>query len=215
MPERDQSNAPRDILREHSYDGIQEYDNQLPRWWLALFGLSVVWAVFYIAYYHLGLFGGGLVGPERLQAQLDVIQKQLEAMDTGPLSEEQLIAEHADLQRISSGEQLFLSTACNSCHESSALGNVGPNLRDDYWLYGNRFTDLVDTITQGRNGNQMPAHGSRLTRRQIQDLAFYLVDLNRKTEKTAEGATVAAGKKPEGQRAAFAFLNQGDAQPTP
>ncbi|MFW5828835.1 MAG: cbb3-type cytochrome c oxidase N-terminal domain-containing protein [Planctomycetota bacterium] len=199
MADEPSTTPPRDILRDHSYDGIQEYDNQLPRWWVGLFIITHIWALFYILYYHFDLFGGGRLGPERLAAAQAAVEERLLAKDTGPLSEAELQAESGDAARIGNGEELFIGTACNSCHERDAYGNVGPNLRDAYWLHDPSYSNMVDVIMYGRNENQMPSHEAKLARRQIQDIVFYLVDLNRETAKREDGST-AIGKAPQGER---------------
>ena len=65
--DHDPATADRDHLLDHSYDGIQEYDNPLPRWWLALFWATIIFTPLYILYFH---FGGGMLATERYDQQM-------------------------------------------------------------------------------------------------------------------------------------------------
>jgi cytochrome c oxidase cbb3-type subunit 3 len=176
-------------LKEHAYDGIREYDNDLPRWWLAILWLSVLFAPLYVAIYHLQ--------PEKLGAEalrrerLDLLSEQA-AKAVGPLPEELLRGLSHDPARAARGRELFAKSQCPTCHMPDATGNIGPNLRDDWWIYGSDMATIVETITEGRAGNAMPAQRQILSREDIVNLACFVAEQNRTSK--------AAGKREDRNR---------------
>lgn len=186
-----------DILREHEIDGIQEYDNNLPRWWVWSFVLCVIWSFGYYVHYHW--LEIGKVGIERWEA---AESRALEAKlaNSSDIPEELLIELSHNAGAIAAGKEVFIKANCKQCHGPDGYGIIGPNLRDDYWVWGSKMKDIMETIGNGRTRKvgslikQMPAQ--KLPPKDIQNLAAYLVDLNRKTPKS-EGAT-AKGMKADG-----------------
>lgn len=173
----------------HVYDGIEEYDNPLPSWWLNMFVLSMVFGIGYlIAFPGLGTFQG-LLGwtqvnqwqqeNEKLDAKFDVLLKQYAATPIEQLAK--------DEKARRSGQRLFASY-CSTCHGADAGGNTGfPNLRDNDWLYGGSPDQIVETITKGRKG-AMPAWKGILNDQQLNDVSAWLTS----AEKPAAGEQVFA-----------------------
>lgn len=126
----------------HSYDGIEEYDNPLPRWWFMLFVGTVVFALGYLALYPgLGNWKGLLPGYEDGWTQVKEWQREMDKADEqyGPLYAKYAampVEEVAkDPQALKMGGRLFASN-CSVCHGSDAKGAYGfPNLTDDDWLW--------------------------------------------------------------------------------
>jgi cytochrome c oxidase cbb3-type subunit 3 len=175
-----------DRLRDHSIDDIQEYDNALPGWWLWMFYLSIVFGICYLLWYHY--WGGGLLGGPRWTREVED-WKALQAIEEAKkpqMTEEQMREVSKDPKRIAHGQELFGKSLCIACHGPDATGLVGPNLRDRWWLYGSRMSDLVLTITEGRANNIMPAQRANLRREDIVDLAIFIVSLNRQGEKAGK-----------------------------
>ena len=166
----------RDIVRPHHFDGIQEYDNDLPRWWMALLVLSVVWALLYAFYYHVM---GLPLGPDKLAAELAEISELKAKNSTGPLPEELLRELSHNPERIAKGKALFAANQCVTCHGPDSTGFVGPNLRDDWWIYGSDMSLIVETVTLGRLNNAMPAQGKNLSADELINLACFLAERNR------------------------------------
>lgn len=176
----------------HVWDGdLQELNNPLPRWWLWLFILSVIFAVGYVALY------GGL---GNLKGTLGWSQvKQWEALQAEQERSSQIIlARFADLevaelindgQAIGIGRNLF-ANQCAACHGSDGRGSLGfPNLTDDDWLWGGDPEDIVASITQGRMGVMTP-WGDVLGESGLDDAAAYVMSLS---NRTAPRGKVAAG----------------------
>ena len=165
-----------DQERDHAFDGITEYDNDLPRWWLAMLWISVVFSIWYVFHYH---FGSGMLGADRWGREMAVLAEERAKHQTGPLGEDALRALSRNPERIARGKALFTQIACVACHGPEANGLIGPNLRDEYWINGSNMTDIVETITNGRANNTMPPQKNNLSGDDIVDLAIYVVDLNR------------------------------------
>ena len=158
--DHDPTAADQDSLLDHAYDGIQEYDNPLPRWWLAIFWLTIVFSPLYILYFH---FGGGLLDTEKYDAEMiafyDRQAEQLLAL--GDISEGTLVDLTADASMMNGGKKIF-QTKCATCHGMFGEGGIGPNLTDQYWLHGAQLMDIYATVRDG-----VPAKGMLSWERQL------------------------------------------------
>jgi cytochrome c oxidase cbb3-type subunit 3 len=178
----------------HVWDeDLTELNTPMPRWWMWLFYMTIVFALGYLALYPgLGSYAGqlGWKSAGAYQAEL----KQADA-DYGPLfdkyAKQDLKAVAADPQAHAIGERLFL-TYCAQCHGSDARGNKGfPNLTDGDWLYGGDAATIKTTIMHGRNG-QMPPMGAALgSDKDVENVAHYVRSLS---DLTTDPIKVAFGK---------------------
>jgi cytochrome c oxidase cbb3-type subunit 3 len=139
--------TPKDpLLLDHEYDGIQELNNKLPRWWLWLFILTILFAVLYMGYYHA--LGNG----HMMEAEYKAEMKLGAEVKAHAMSEfENTMASlqpSTDPTIIAAGHALFLKN-CAPCHRADGGGLVGPNLCDDYWIHGSNFVDNLRTIWNG------------------------------------------------------------------
>ena len=178
-----------DKLIEHNYDGIQEYDNPLPRWWVYLFWVTIVFSALYL----LNVPGIG-VGNGRLAAyEKDVAEwKAAHPQPTGGASAEQLALLANTSAVIASGKQVFI-TNCVSCHRADAGGLIGPNLTDDFWIHGGTLAEINKTITDGVLAKGMPNWGKLLTPGQVNAVTVYVGSLKGThpvNPKAPEGAPV-------------------------
>ena len=182
----------------HSFDGIEEYDNPLPKWWYYLFIATCVFALGYLALYPgLGNYKGllGWTAENQWQAEMqqaDARYGELYAKfgDT-PVAE---LAENDDAMKM--GQRLFANN-CAVCHGSAGRGSLGfPNLTDDDWLYGGDPDTILSTLHHGRNGN-MPAKGTMpgMTSEQVDQVVNYVLsfsDRAKDEEAAAKGEQVFA-----------------------
>jgi cytochrome c oxidase cbb3-type subunit 3 len=168
----------KDKLKDHAFDGIQEYDNNLPRWWLALFLGTVVWAIWYIPYYH---GGPGKVGPDQLREDLAALtaeRAKLAGAGGSAVDEAGLRTWASDPAHIEAGKTLFMQQ-CLPCHGPEGLGLVGPNLRDRFWICEPTMTGLIGVLEKGgRPGKGMMPY-AHLGTEPIRNLAAFIVSLNR------------------------------------
>lgn len=178
----------------HVWDGLEEYNNPLPRWWLWLFYITMVFALGYLVLFPgLGNFKGVLgwsshgsqYDAEMAQAAAtyDPIFKKYAAMPIDQVAK--------DEEALGMGRRMFLSY-CAICHGSDAHGNKGfPNLTDNDWLYGGEPAQIEQTIMMGRQG-AMPPHPA-LSPEDLDKVANYIASLSGRTE-SVDAAKAAAGK---------------------
>jgi cytochrome c oxidase cbb3-type subunit III len=168
----------------HLWDeDLTELNTPMPRWWMWLFYITIVFGLAYLVLYPgLGNYAGSLgwKSTEAYQQEL----KQAEA-DYGPLfakyQQQDLKAVAADPQARAIGERLFL-TYCAQCHGSDARGSKGfPNLSDRDWLHGGEPDVIKTTIMNGRNG-VMPAMAAALgSEKDVENVAHYVLSLSGST----------------------------------
>ena len=164
----------------HVWDeNLEELNNPLPRWWLIMFYITIVFAIGYLALYPgLGSFRGLLGWSEVGQYESEVAAADAEY---GPLFEkylkQDLTVVAADEKANKMGERLFV-TYCAVCHGSDARGARGfPNLRDNDWLYGGKPEDIKTTIMYGRQGTMPSWEGPLGGDEGVNNVATYVMSL--------------------------------------
>jgi cytochrome c oxidase cbb3-type subunit 3 len=167
----------------HDYDGIQEYDNPLPKWWVYLFYGTIVFALVYVPYYHFG--PGGL--PRDAWAQSMNEWYQLHPPPKLP-SDAELAAMAEDPTFVPAGAATF-AVRCASCHGLDGGGLVGPNLTDDFSIYGYDRDQIVRIIYTG-TPKGMLAWKDQLGITEIYQVGAYV--------RTLRGTTPAHPRQPEG-----------------
>tara|TARA_R110000824_G_scaffold50961_6_gene142347 strand:+ start:3947 stop:4876 length:930 start_codon:yes stop_codon:yes gene_type:complete len=162
----------------HAADGIEEYDNPLPQWWFKLFILTVIFALGYLVLYPgLGNYAGVLGWSQEGQWEEEVAQAEERFTPIFAQYQEVPIPELAeDNEAMQVAERIFQNN-CAVCHGSNAQGGYGfPNLTDDDWLYGGEPDNIVQTLTNGRNG-LMPSW-QQLGQNNIENLSQYVLSLS-------------------------------------
>jgi cytochrome c oxidase cbb3-type subunit 3 len=160
-------------------ENLAEYNNPLPRWWMYLFWITIVFAIVYLTLYpgfgnYKGLAGWSSHGQydaevAKADAKYAPIFNKYKEMD--------LAAVAADPEAKAMGGRLFL-TYCAQCHGSDAKGAMGfPNLTDNDWLYGGEAEAIQTTISEGREG-VMPPWGPVLGADGVKDVANYVRSLS-------------------------------------
>lgn len=163
----------------HVWDGdLRELNNPLPRWWLNLFYITIVFAIAYLVLYPgLGNFAGTLGWTSTGQYDTEVAAAEAEYQPIFAAFAERPIAELAgDSAALSAGYNLFVNE-CAQCHGADARGARGfPNLSDSAWLWGGDTAQIVATITNGRQG-VMPPWGAALGEDGVREAAQYVRQL--------------------------------------
>ncbi|MBV1786495.1 cytochrome-c oxidase, cbb3-type subunit III [Marinobacterium sp. D7] len=178
----------------HEFDGIEEYDNPLPKWWFQMFLGTVIFGLGYLALYPgLGNFQGllGWSSHGQWEEEMAHAEEQYRPMfeQFAALSIEQLQNEETGLKM---GQRMFANN-CSLCHGSAGTGAYGfPNLTDNDWLYGGDPATLKATIANGRNGG-MPAWGQVLGEDGVRDVTSYVLSLSGAGE-NLDGDAVARGQ---------------------
>ncbi len=177
-----------DIMLDHDYDGIKELDNDLPPWWKYGFYLTIVWAVAYLFYFHLG--GGGKLSRDEYNNEMEVAKLAKEEFMRNAKNnvDENTVA--FDAEMIAEGTNLFKAN-CAACHGNAGEGNVGPNLTDEYWLHGGSVKDVFKTIKYGWPNKGMKAWESDFSAVQMQAIASYIQSIH--------GSNPANAKAPQGE----------------
>ncbi|AWN39579.1 cytochrome-c oxidase, cbb3-type subunit III [Methylobacterium durans] len=195
-PDRQPPSAPE--TTGHEWDGIAEYNNPLPRWWLYGLYATIVWAVgYWVAYPAWPLVSGytaGVLGysqRESVLAEVEAVRQERDARGQAQLASASVSEIRADpaLLRLAlaTGKAAF-GDNCAACHGTSATGRTGyPNLQDDDWLWGGTPEEIERSIRFGaRSGNgeahvgDMPAFGRDgvLTRAEVEAVASYVLSLS-------------------------------------
>lgn len=174
----------------HAADGIEEYDNPLPKWWFQLFILTVVFALGYLVFYPgLGNYAGVLGWSQESQWEEEVAEAQQRFTPIFAQYQEVPIPELArDPEAMQVAERIYQNN-CAVCHGSNAQGGYGfPNLTNDDWLYGGEPENILTTLNRGRNG-LMPSW-QQLGENNIENLTQYVLSLSsleHDTERAASG----------------------------
>jgi cytochrome c oxidase cbb3-type subunit 3 len=167
-------------LHGHTWDeNLQEYNHPLPRWWMWLFYITIVFAIVYLVVYPgFGTFQGGFGWSSKGQYELEMKRADdLYAPKFNKYLGQDLKAVAADPDAKAMGERMFL-TYCMQCHGSDARGAKGfPNLTDADWLYGGQADQIKTTLLEGRNG-VMPPFGPVLGAEGVKDVASYVRSLS-------------------------------------
>ncbi|MBE5529344.1 cytochrome c oxidase, cbb3-type subunit III [Laribacter hongkongensis] len=189
-------------------DNLEEYNNPLPKWWMWMFVLTLVFGIVYLVLYPgLGTFKGirgwtsvGQYKSERAEAEA----KYQPLYDAYLKQDIKTVA--ADPKAHEMGQRLF-QTYCMQCHGADARGAKGfPNLTDNDWLWGGDAATIHTTIAAGRVG-AMPAWGAAFGEEKVKDAANYVMSLSGKkhdAERAARGketftAVCAACHGPDGK----------------
>jgi cytochrome c oxidase cbb3-type subunit 3 len=159
-------------LTGHSYDGIEEYDNPTPGWWVWLFALPIVLSPFYYVFYHSGVPGRS-IHEEYSVAVADNLRLQFAELGELKPDKATLLKYIADKRWLTVGESVY-KTNCISCHGSAGEGKVGPNLTDDAWKNVYSIEDIAKVVALGAAGKAMPAWGNRLHPNEVVLVSCYV-----------------------------------------
>ena len=189
----------------HTFDGIEELNNPLPKWWSTFFLLTIIWAFGYIVLYGLGNWTGVLGWKSSNQGILNIAESKAKtaeflAKDSGVLVQyDREVAQadekygpifeayaartiedlSTDREALKVGQRLFIQN-CSQCHGSDASGTTGfPNLTDKDWLYGGTPEQIKESIMHGRIAAGMMAWEGALGGDQgVKEVAAYVISLS-------------------------------------
>lgn len=178
----------KDKLTDHEYDGIQEYDNPLPNWWLMTFFATAAFAFLYALHY---MTGSGPSLKQELAASMKVLEEMQASAPKKEFGDEELLARFKTVD-LKAAEALFQSK-CSACHGDHLQGVIGPNLTDEYWLHGKGSPkDIVTVVTDGVPDKGMPTWGGLLKEDEIVSLAAFIIS---KQDSHPSGAKAPQGEK--------------------
>ena len=177
----------KDQVLGHDFDGIEEYDNRLPNWWLFILYGTIVFAFVY--WLHFQTFGTGKNPVASYEAEeVRRTEAELAKMGNQDVTDASLNMMASVPARAAEGRKVF-EQFCVVCHNDQAQGNVGPNLTDNYWLHGGAPLQILHTVTNGVPEKGMVAWGNQLGPNRIQAVVAYVLSLRGKN---------VPGKAPQG-----------------
>lgn len=195
-PEIDELTQDR-YLGGHEYDGIRELDNRMPRWWLYLFYVTIVFSAVYLIGYHV-LPEGSRWASQEMEYENEIAAAAL-IMPADPHASIDLaslvpMTEQSDM---AAGEDIY-NKICVTCHGKFAEGLVGPNMTDPYWIHGDTTTnaitvkDLYNVMITGVIEKGMISYKDQLSPEQMQQVIGFIFSL--------QGTNPPNAKKPEGHK---------------
>ncbi len=161
-------------------DGIEEYDNPLPNWWLGLFYFTIVWAVGYSLYYHV-LADRSLA--KAYAAEVEEARRRWPVAPAGGRAGEVVITR----ETVEAGKAIYQAN-CVPCHGADLKGGIGPNLLDSTWIHGGTPADILRTITNGVPEKGMLTWGPILGPEKVAQVAAYVVHQNHEALGIADDA---------------------------
>lgn len=176
---------------DHSYDGIEEFDNPLPGWWKWLFAATIAFTPLYWIYYHGGAEGRSIEDTysvalaENTRLQFETVGEL--TPDANTIMKYTTDAE-ASWLRVG---QVVFKTHCISCHGKNGEGKVGPNLTDEQFKHIQNVEDIARVVANGAAANAMPAWSNRLHPNEIVLVSAYVASLR--------GTNAEGGRAPEGR----------------
>lgn len=174
-----------DQLMNHEYDGIREFDNPLPRWWLLTFYATIVFTFGYWGYYHV--LQVGWLPNQALAYANEAANKKANAV-AATITADKLIQMSQNPETVSKGKAIFAQN-CVACHGDKGQGGIGPNLTDKYWIHGSGPMDIRKTISHGVLEKGMTAWQSALGDNKINDVVAFILSMRN---------TNVPGKAPQG-----------------
>jgi len=181
----------KDKLTDHVYDGIQEYDNPLPPWWVYLFIVTIIWGVLYFFYYDITGIGEGKQVQlyEQEMAEFEEMLKSSGAAEELVLTEADMVVS-TDASVLDMGKQSYVKN-CVACHGTGGEGGIGPNLTDKFWIHGGEFKNVVNTIYNGVPEKGMTTWRGIMKKSELIAVASYVWSMY--------GTEPANAKPPQGQ----------------
>lgn len=193
MPDTNRSNAgdgPR--ILDHECDGIREYDNPMPFWWGAIFWASILFALPYFVFYHLGGVGESVATD--YESEVGAFY-EMQAAKLGDLKPDNatIVALSHDEKKMLAGRNMFKAN-CAVCHAPDGGGKTGPNLTDETYINIRQPADIFRVVSDGVQAKGMPEWKQRFSEPQRVLLAAYVASLR--------GTTPASPREPQGERVA-------------
>jgi cytochrome c oxidase cbb3-type subunit 3 len=176
----------KDELRPEKVDGLEQLDNPLPTFWVALFNFSIIFGLGYFMWFHILQKPGvqeELVQDRKAHEQLIAAREQV------ALTPDDAVARLQDPKLIGDGKELYAAN-CSPCHGQLGEGTVGPNLTDKFWIHGGTSEMILASITDGVPAMGMVAWGPILGQQRVEAVTAFVLSL--------QGTRPPNGKAPEG-----------------
>ena len=166
----------KDLEMDHSYDGIVELDNPPPAWFMWLFYVTIVFGAVYLLNYHVFKLGKLQEEEYVVEMKQAAVQQKIFLAKSANRVDENSVKLTADAGVLSAGSAIF-KQHCVACHGEKGQGIVGPNLTDEFWIHGNKISDVFRTIKYGVPDKGMISWEKQLTPKQMADVSNYIKSL--------------------------------------
>lgn len=164
------------ILKEHSYDGIREYDQRLPRWWMITLLGAILFAIIYWTVYDPD---AEYVGDEKAQLEARLADiKAAKLASSIDVTNDGLFWEMSDSEQFLVAGKATFEANCAACHGKELQGGIGFNLVDAEWVHGSQPSNIYVTIYDGVPEKGMQAWGSLLGQKRIAEVVAYVLSKN-------------------------------------
>jgi cytochrome c oxidase cbb3-type subunit III len=178
------------LLLDEDFDGIKELDNAIPAWFNWFFGLTVVFALLYFPAYHIWNIADVQETEYDKEVKVAEIKKEEYLKKIANSIDEKNVKIVKDAKELQKGQELYKAN-CMVCHGEKGEGKIGPNLTDEYWLYGSSANEVFKTIKYGTNKG-MQAWQKQLNPLQIQQVVSFI--------HTMKGTNPPGAKEPQGKK---------------
>jgi cytochrome c oxidase cbb3-type subunit III len=181
----------KDLMMDHSYDGIVELDNHMPPWLANIFYITIAFGVIYFTYFTV--LGLGKTQLEEYEEELRIAAVQTEQRASLALSsiDENTVLFDTSAPALASGKSIYEAN-CVACHASDGGGGVGPNLTDQYWIHGASINDVFKVVKYGVVAKGMIPWQDQLSPEEMQNVSSYIL--------TLVGTSPVNPKAPEGEK---------------
>lgn len=167
-----------DLIRHHTYDGIQEYNKRLPNWWLmTLYGAIIFW---------LGYWGydqwlhAGMDGPQQVTQAMAKIEAA--RLASAPVSDDASLWKMSRNPVFVEAGRATFNTTCASCHTDKLTGAIGPNLVDRLWIHGGKPAEIYATVDKGVLAKGMPPWGPVIGAKKAAEVTAYILSYHTEGE---------------------------------
>ena len=163
------------VLKEHSYDGIHEYDQRLPRWWLLTLYGAIVFSVIYWFVLDVKSYTGR--DNETVDSMMAAIQAKKLASSIDVTNDDLFWQMSVSSEFVNAGQATFEAN-CIPCHGADLRGGIGFNLVDETWVHGAAPSQIYVTVSQGVPEKGMQAWEAQLGQKKIVEVISYVLSKN-------------------------------------
>lgn len=178
------------LISGHEYDNIRELDNKLPRWWMGLFLITIIFSLIYVFRYHI-LKTAPLQEAEYANEVAAAAELYKNAPGANTAVMDTAIVAMTDEASLAAGKEVWTKN-CVVCHLAEGQGLVGPNMTDEYWIHGCDINSVYKTIFNGVPEKGMISWKAQLTVDQMKQVASYVL--------TLRGTNPPNPKAPQGEK---------------
>ena len=178
-----------ELVMSHNYDGIQELNNPIPKWFNLLFYGSIIFGIGYFYYYHIGEYGQRQDQEYETEIANAMQHKKNSLAQSANKIDETTVK--VDTTLIAKGKEVYMVN-CVPCHGEHGEGLVGPNLADEFWLHGGSINDIFKVVKYGVPDKGMISWEKSLSAKNIAEVSNYILSF--------QGSNPANAKAPQGEK---------------